>query len=70
MVLSGPAFHGGHVARFDHGSRGFRHFRNFGVFAAAPIIVGDDYCWRLVRTQYGLRRMWVCDNNYDFNYDY
>jgi hypothetical protein len=48
-------FHGG----FHHGFH--RGFRNFGVIIAAPYYAADD-CWQLVRTPYGLQRVWVCED--------
>ncbi len=53
-------FHGGfHGGGFHHGFH--RGFRNFGVFVAAPYYAADD-CWQLVRTPYGLQRVWACED--------
>jgi hypothetical protein len=53
-------FHGGfHGGGFHHGFHG--GFRNFGVFVAAPYYAADD-CWQLVRTPYGLQRVWACED--------
>jgi hypothetical protein len=53
-------FHGGfHGGGFHHGFHG--GFRNFGVLVVAPYYAGDD-CWQLVRTPYGLQRVWACED--------
>jgi hypothetical protein len=49
-------FHGG---GFHHGFH--RGFRNFGAIIVAPYYAADD-CWQLVRTPYGLQRVWVCED--------
>lgn len=52
-------FHSGiHGGGFHHG---FHRFRNLGVLVVVPYYAADD-CWQLVRTPYGLQRVWVCED--------
>jgi hypothetical protein len=78
----GHAFHGGaglhgthfaryghRFARFGHRFPHFRHRRNFVYFAGDPFYASDTYCWRFIRTPFGPRRVWLCNDDY-YYYDY
>jgi hypothetical protein len=65
----GAGLHGTHFARFGHRSRHFPHHRNFVYFADFPFYTSDIYCWRFIRTPFGPRRVWVCNDDY-YYYDY
>lgn len=60
--------HWHHAPFFHRGRFGHRHNRFF--FAGAPFFAayGYDYCWRWVSTSWGPRRVWVCGNDYNYNY--
>jgi hypothetical protein len=62
--FGGARFAAFHRPFFHHRFHRFHRFARFG-FISAPIYAYSDYgCWRWVPTHWGLRRVWVCGNDY------